>query len=687
MLIKVMKKNHTLFVNSKKFLYNGMPIILDKRNFIIYTKKNILYYNIPKKKSLVPIFIRSKNFFSKTDILLLHVLPYLNSIVIFDSNKNLRIYCSVSFKLLRNFFFNLYIIYLKKDPFLDNIIYIIQSDYVSYNVSLGSKKHLFFSIVNLDECKTIKLIELKGLWFTENSIQYIEKKKILILIDNDSIVFLDFDWEIKKIFQKKFVHKVEICSISPYLNSLMVGDRRGFLTIYEFKTLEYFETKCLYLNKEVFFYFKKIKSWFLHYSVSSLFRSDENTIVINLFGVPKILYLNFIFLKKKYFRIICRKKFYISNIIGLFGFTKLLISSTDCVIFFNKYDQKINLSKIRILNFVDSFIAEKNNLMNTKIFRLKIFPCLFLSNSSFLLIGPNNIINYFEMEKDSFEFNQFFSNRRIIEKHPEKKAQSFECDAMGRNVYLLFRSFMFRKIISKKFTPTFTMSIDFSRLHISFFNQINDLWNFSISRNGNLIAVLHNNFHVDILGTNSFTSKNIAKASFSLNKKISAFSFSNDGFLIILITSDVLILWQFYPNNKKIKSISLDVKTSVNFLKILSGKGNKAIICTLDEILLFNIETFTLIWKFQIKVLDLAVDKWSDKFIIKAKYISIDYNRIMETVVVFEATCPVPLLSFDPILLFGTNVISFCFSYFHNNNNKKSLVCLDSFLTFHKLFY
>jgi len=313
---------------------------------------------------------------------------------------------------------------------------------------------------------------------------------------------------------------------------------------------------------------------------------------------------------------------------------------------------------------------------------------LLVSNSFFLLLGPENNFQFINVDQKLINFNLLIKTCFKNLLYAEQKAQTFECDAVGKYIICLNNLNFTENANKPEISSNFSTLIGHIGLKFKSFYFVNKQSHLSIDRKGKRIATVLNDSYIKVWDSKLFTcekSESIRITLFS-NKKISAISISDDGSFLVLALFNVITIWQLYPKIKKLKSFSLEIDHPVHILKFLSINGKrKIILCSLNEVSLFSMETFTLTWKLKIKVLEILTDKWSDIFMIKTKYISTISCKIIETIVIFESASPIPLITINPMMFLNTNILSFCFSYF--NNNKKSLIYLDSLFMVNKLLF
>jgi hypothetical protein len=671
----------------KKFFLNSLFKLINKKSFFIYNQRSIVIYKIIKVNSKTPILKKWKTIIINSRIVLLAFSPDTNFIYIYDLNQNLRIYNSKTYKRIRILFLDMNLVFLRKSIVADHILYIVHTTHVSSDFSLSPFKKSYLAIINLDECKYVNIIQLKNLWFYENSINFVNNEKILITVDSDQIIILDFNWNSQTIYKKILYNKIEICSVSSHFELLLIGDRNGFLNLFEFDFNKNIFSKYPNSNHSNLLFLRKTKTWYFHHRICLMFFLRKEEIIINFFGFLEIIHLNYKSEKKNKIKIIQNEKSCVIDLILFKKLDKILIATPNTLLFYNKNLYKSKIHSFHISNLINFFVRERTSTKQ-KNFNLKIFPLLLVSNSFFLLLGPENNFQFINVDQKIINFNLLINTcfKNLI--YAEKKAQTFESDAVGKYIICL-NNIKFTEIAKKaEIFPNFSTLIGHIGLKFKSFHFVNKQSHLSIDRKGNRIAAILNDSYVKVWDSKLFTyekSESISITVFS-NKTVSAISISDDGSFLVLAFFNIITIWQLYPEIKKLKSFSLEIDYSVHILKFLSINGEKKIIiCSLNEVSLFNMETFTLTWKLKIKILEILTDKWSDIFMIKTKYISTISCKITETIVIFESSSPIPLITVNPMMFFNTNIISFCFSYF--NNNKKSLIYLDSFFTVNKLLF
>ena len=677
--------SQSILTRPKKKILNGFLKLINKKFFLIYNKRLVKIYKIQKKNYNAPVLINLKKIYINSDIIFLTFSQKKNFLYVYDLNHIFRIYTLPTQKKIRTFFLNLNIIFLQKSILTDHIIYALHTNHSMYQHSLISSKKIYLAIINLNECKYVNIIQLKNMWFGENFIKFIKKEKIIVLVDGYQLNILNFSWNYKKIYKKIAYNRIEICSIVSDVNSMIIGDRYGFLSLFRFFLKNSTARTYDVLNMLSII---KIRSWSLNKIISFIFILKKNEIFVNLYGSVEIIHLNYETQKKKKFKILNRKNLYIVNISIINKFDKLLVVTHSDLILFTK-----NLCRAKIFDFGSSnlvkFFYEKSSLTLLKKFNVCLIPLLSLSNSFFLFGGPSNSIELIKLNQNLLNFNLLrkncFRNEINSKPAPFKLLQS---DALGKTIFFLKESNCLSNLINyeiklKKFKLIPNFGLKFKYLYFT-----KKEFQLSIDRKGKQIAVKLNNFYIRILSSNLFLAKKDSlNITLFANKKVTAFSMSDDGIFLALGFSNIVNFWKLFPHVEKLKTFSFDIEFEVCNLKFLSLYAEKKIVIySSDEILLFNIKTYSLVWKFKFKIIDLVVDKWSNLFMIKTKYISSKFQKINETIVVFDTSSPLPLKILDPRLFSNKSILSFSFSYFSNFSNKKSFIYLDSFFTINKIF-
>jgi hypothetical protein len=671
----------------KKLFLNNLIKLINKKSFFIYDQRSVVIYKIIKTNSNSPFLKKWKTIIINSRILFLTFSPDGKFIYIYDLNQNLRIYNSKTYKRMRVFFLNINLIFLKKSILADHIIYIVHTTHTSSEFSLSSLKKFYLAIINLDECKYVNIIQLKNLWFHENSINFVKNEKILIIVDCDQINILDFNWNYQTIYKKILFNRIEICSVSSHLELLLIGDRNGFLNLFEFDFSKNIFSKNLTSNHSNILCLKKTKIWYFHHCICLMFFLKKEEIIINFFGFLEIIHLNYKIEKKNKIKLLQNEKSYVIDLIIIKQLDKILISTSNILFFYNKNFCKSKIHSFQIYNLLNCFTIELNST-EPKRFNLKIFPLLLVSNSFFLLLGPENNFQFINFNKKIINFNLLVKTcfRNIL--YTEQKVQTFECDAIGKYIFCLNIVNFNQNQIKTDVSSNCSIRYGQTGLRFKSFHFVNKQSHLSIDRKGKRIAVVLNDSYIKIWDSKLFTyeqSKSLRVTLFS-NKKISAISISDDGSFLVLAFFNIITIWQIYPKIKKLKSFSLETDHPVHILKFLSINGKrKIVLSSFDELSLFSMETFTLTWKLKMKIFEILTDKWSDIFMVKTKYISTVSCKITETIVIFESSSPIPLVTINPMIFFNTNILSFSFSYF--NKKKKSLIYLDSFLMVNKLLF
>nr|UXY87629.1 hypothetical protein CcurKRNrm1_p099 [Cryptomonas curvata] len=677
-----------LFRPLKINFLNGFLKFINKKNFLIYTKNVIIIYGTKKKYFNIPVLIKKKKIRINSDIVFLTLSSTTGFLYIYDLNHNFRIYSLYSYEKIRTFFLDLNIIFLQRSTLTKHIVYAIHTNYVKSEFPLVPLKKIYLAIINLNECKYVNIIALKNLWFNENSIKFIKKEKIIVIIDGDQINILNFNWNYKKVYKKIIYNQIEICSTVSNLNSLIIGDRNGFLNLFRFS----FKNFCQKNHKALNLYsITRTKTWKFNESFVLFLFLRKSELFVNLIGSTEIIHLNYKSQKKKKLKILHCKKIFILNIIIINQFDRFLILCPGNLIFFAKNIFKSKIFDIRSLNLIDFFIKQASSILLKKRFNIRLFPLISLSNCFFLLTGPSNSFQLINFSPNLLKLNSLTKDCLKNEIYSiETSFRLLESDALGKTIFFLKNIDFFSNLFKFEANLKRLKFIQHFNLKFKYIHFPKKQFQFCIDRKGEKIAAKLNNFYIKILNINLFKYKKKKSLNFTLfsNKKVTSISMSDNGGLLALGFSNIVTFWKLFPEIKKFKTFSLNIKSLVHILKFLSLYAKeKIIICSSVEILLFNIRTFLPVWKFKFKIMELIIDKWSDLFMIKTKYISTRVQKITETIIIFNSFSPIPLKTLNPMIFFKKSILSFSFSYFSNSKNKKSFIFLDSYFTFNKIFF
>ena len=672
----------------KSYLY-GFVKFLNKNNFLFYNKRSFTIFKMKKKIKNTVILNKRKKILINSDIAYLMISSCASYFYIYDSNRNLRVYSPFTYKKIRTFFLDLNLVFLQKSMLVDNIIYVVHTNYSLSEIYKPTSNKVFLAILNLDECKYVNIIQLKNLWFCENLVKFINNEKIIVVADNDRINILNFDWNNKKIFKKIIINRIEICILISDTTSILIGDRNGFLNLFEFRFSNSLSTDNNFDNLELYT-ISKSKTWLFNHNICFGFYLKKNEVILNLFGFSEIFHLNFKSQKKKNIQILNKKYLYVVDLIIVSKFDKFLIITPKNLMFYSKSICKIkifNIQAYRFLNFFDKkWISSK--LKNK--FQIRLFPLLFLSNCSFLLTSPGNNYQIFTINETPFKSNFIIKNFFKNEIDSKEIGLILEVDALGKRIFYLKNFKSFSTLANSSINLKNSNFVRFIGLQFKYLYFTKKQSQFCIDRKGKQIAVILSDFYIKIRNNFSFTYKKKKNLNITLfcNKKISAISISENGLYLALAYSNVVSIWDLFLEIKRIKTISVDLQDSVYILKFLSMcADSKLIISSYNEIMLFNTKNFSLIWKIKLKIIEISIDKWSDVFIIKTKCISTKAYKITETIVVFNSYSCMPIKIIDPMLFFNKSIMSFSFSYFNNINGKKSLIYLDSSFELNKIFF
>jgi hypothetical protein len=665
----------------KKDFLSGFLKFISKKVFLIYNKRTIKIFQI-KKSYNVPILIKLKKIYINSDIVFLSFSQTKNFVYIYDLNHNFRIYNLYTYKKIRTYFLDINLIFLQKSTLTNDIIYAIHTNYVVSDISLLPNKKTYLAIINLNEYKYVNIFQLKNLWFNERSIRFIKKERVVIIIDGDQINILNFSWNYKKIYKKIAYNRTEICYIVSDFNLIMVGDRNGFLNLFRFYAKTSF---CKKNCNSIIFSMTKTKSWKFNNIICFMFILKKNELFINLFESSQIIYLNYKSQKKKKIPILNQKKLYILNILIINKSSTFLIATPSDVIFYTKGIYKKKIFDISSLNLLELFNKQLSSISLPKNLNIKLLPILKLSNCFFLLAGPSNNFQLINLSQDLNNFN-LFENKLYSKKLSFKL---LEGDALGKTNFFLknFNSFSSRINFDKSLKKLKLIQNFGLKFNYLYFTKKN--LQLSIDRKARYIAVKLNNFYVRVLNNNLFIPKKKEFLNVTLfsNKKITALSISDDGSFLALAFFNILTVWELSPYIKKFKTFSINIESSICILKFLAlNAREKIVVCSSNKIMLFNLKNRLLVWKYKFKIMELVIDRWSDFFMVKTKYVSAKFQKIIETIVIFDSNSPIPVRILDPMLFFNKSILSFSFSYFTNFKNKKSLIYLDSSFTINKIF-
>nr|UXY86721.1 hypothetical protein CparaKRNrm1_p090 [Cryptomonas paramecium] len=639
------------------------------RNSLIICKKNTFFiYKIRKRTKNRYTFVKILEMSIEIDIIFVFSSSKLSFFIVYDLNKNIRVYDSKTYKLIRMFFLNLNIIFIKNFSFSQDIFYILHTGTSLHHFFLNSFTKIQLAILNLTECKYINLLTLKNTWFYQNSINFINKQRLIIL-DSNQIVFLFFNLKYRKLYKKIINTSSEICFLNIFSNSLLYVNRKKKLFLLRIN-------KCICSGK---IHIKKIKKWNFKNLICNLVLLYHN-LIIGFYNFKKVIYLSKKY-KKRLFAIFKTNCSVLK--INRLNHTDFLIITNRNFIICNK----IQTYNINGAYFLISFFEKKKWFDCKKKIQIEIFPLLFFSNSLYLITDKKCYFYLVNINKTLFNLNFFVNN--FYKKNLKNESNiAIVCDLIGKCVFLLIGFSVIKICIQNNIKSGNFNTIELFGQKSETLHFNNKNVNFFTDKKGKYIGIKLNNFCVKIWNINIFLSnKNIAfKKKVCSSKKISFCSISNDGFFLVVNFSKFVVLWKLHPELMKLKTFLLHVQDPIFFLKFFPSFEKRLIIYTSSEFGIFDLEKNSFIWKFKIKVLTLSIDNWNTVLAIKTKYLTFKSNEILEAIVLFKL-CPVPIVVVNLHPNIHTSLLLLFFSYLNNSQSKKSIIYIDSLLTFHKFFF
>ncbi|AEA38758.1 hypothetial protein (nucleomorph) [Cryptomonas paramecium] len=653
------------------YFSNNLVNFINSNDLIICKKNTLFIYKIRKKMKGRYFFIKIFETSIENDIIFVFSVSKLNFFVTYDLNKNIRIYDLKTCKIIKVFFLNLNIIFIKNFFFFENIFYILHTGMNVCHFFLDSFTKIHLAILNLTECKYINLLTLKHTWVYRSSINFVNKQSLIVL-DGNQIVFLFFNLKYKKIYKKIINTSNEICFLNIFSKNLLYVNREKKLFLFKVK-------KCMCLDKIHIIHIKKIKKWNFKILICNLVLLNHN-LIVSFYNFTKVIYL-------------CKK--YKKRLFALFktNFSVLKINQLNCTDFLiatNKTFTICNQIQTYIIDgtyFLISFFEKKKWFDYKKKIQIEIFPLLLFSNSLCLITDKEYCFYLVNINKTSLNLNFFISNFYKKEWKTGSK-MDIVCDFIGKYIFLL-ANFCVVKVCTQNNIKRNFNTIELFNQKSKVFHFNNKNVNFFTDKKGKYIGVKLNSFCVKIWNINIFfPDKNVLsnKKIFSA-KKISFCSISDNGLFLVVNFSKIAILWKLYPRLVRIKTFSLHVQSSIFFLKFFPSSENKLVIYTSSELGIFDLKESSFIWKFKIKVLTLSIDKWNAILAIKTKYLTFKSTEILEAIVLFRQFCPVPIVVIKLHSNIYTPLLLLFFSYLNNFKSKKSIVYIDSLLTFHRFFF
>jgi hypothetical protein len=364
----------------------------------------------------------------------------------------------------------------------------------------------------------------------------------------------------------------------------------------------------------------------------------------------------------------------------------LILTNKNMFLFFLK-KQKILILSFHKLNQIKFFRRFELSKIQ-KFIKIKIFPLLFFSKFLFGIAGINNLLQIYNFKEKKKSIKLIFSQNFSIFKATNFFLFDNQVNIVGNNFFAFFNA-LFVKISLEKL-----LFYDYNNLIFENKKNPNKFYKilkFSLDKNGKKMAFLYSNGEIKIWNSNPFLTLNFERKKKIISyhrKKLTNLCISEDGNILGISIFKTLILWEIFPRFQKFKSLTFELKNSISNLNFFYYKKKTYIILNTKKDLFF-LETskFSIDIDLKINVLNIMIDAFYQRYLLFTSCFLPIQSTISKFIMVFQKNSPIPILTLKLDSITKGQLVSVNFSFFPNNKKLKSLLMVDSFLEFHKIFF